>query len=79
MRPTYLDLLTDLDGISGAGNLFTRAQIGIASNGDPIFTYTAGASGKNIALFISGVHGNEEHSYVALVRYMELLQERFDA
>jgi hypothetical protein len=75
-RPTYSNLMNDLDALSGSGHLFTKTQIGTASNGDPIFSFTTGTSGKEILLFISGIHGNEEHAYIPTVRYMQLLDAR---
>ena len=72
--PTYASLSTNLTTLlTDCPTAFTRATIGTSSNSQPIYSYTFGTSGKPIAVYVSGTHGNEEHAYIPTVRYMQEL------
>ena len=75
-KPTYDSLDNDLDTlVSNYPTLFTKKNEGVASNGDPIYSYNFGSSDKPWVIFVSGVHGTEEHAFIPEVRFMEKLGE----
>jgi len=73
-RPTYTSLSADLASImTDCAAAFTRTSIGTASNSEPIYSYQYGTTSKPMAVYVSGMHGNEEHGYVPEVRFMQQL------
>ncbi|MFA6132288.1 MAG: DUF2817 domain-containing protein, partial [Patescibacteria group bacterium] len=73
-RPTYASLSTDLGNLmTSCAAAFTRTSIGTASNSEPIYSYQYGTTGKPMAVYVSGMHGNEEHGYIPEVRFMQQL------
>lgn len=78
-RPTYNDLTTQLNTlVSTYPSLFIKSKIGTASNNEDMYKYTYGTSGKPMLVFVSGIHGNEEHAYIAEVRFMEKLARDYN-
>ena len=47
----------------------TKTQIGVGSNGDPIWCYTAGATAAPHAVIVSGTHGIESLPQFAAMRF----------
>ncbi|MFA6130869.1 MAG: DUF2817 domain-containing protein [Patescibacteria group bacterium] len=73
-KPTYASPSTDLSNLmTSCSAAFVRTTIGTSSNGQPIYAYSYGTDGKPVAIYLSGVHGNEEHAYIPEVRWMQNL------
>lgn len=77
-RPTFSTLSAELDTMVSSYPLaFTKVNEGAASDGEIIYSYNFGRSDKPMALFISGVHGNEEHGFIGQIRYMQSLARAY--
>ncbi|MFA6027369.1 MAG: M14 family zinc carboxypeptidase [Patescibacteria group bacterium] len=79
-RLTYADLTTILDDLVAANPaVITKEVEGQTSDGDDMISINFGTEGKPMIIYTSGLHGNEEHAYIAEVHYIEKLVELYNA